>query len=76
MERVIIVEKQPKSIGIEKEAIATALLSNEDYMNKLGRPGAVGALEDAKMVDEGALTSIQYYNKLQEEVEEEEKWLQ
>ena len=69
-------EKQPKSIGIEKEAIATALLSNEDYMNKLGRPGAVGALEDAKMVDEGALTSIQYYNKLQEEVEEEEKWLQ
>lgn len=76
MERVIIVDKQPKSIGIEKEAIATALLSNEDYMNKLGRPGAVGALEDAKMVDEGALTSIQYYNKLQEEVEEEEKWLQ
>ena len=69
-------EKQPKSIGIEKEAIANALLSNEDYMNKLGRPGAVGALEDAKMVDEGALTSIQYYNKLQEEVEEEEKWLQ
>lgn len=40
---------------------------NFPYVKKLGRPGAVGAVDDAKMVDEGALTSVQYYNKLQEE---------
>lgn len=45
---------------------------NLPYVKKLGRPGAVGAVEDAKMVDEGALTSVQYYNKLQEESEKEE----
>ena len=45
---------------------------NQDYVEKLGRPGAYGETEDAKMVDEGALTSVQYYNKLQEEEEEKE----
>ena len=46
---------------------------NYSYVKKLGRPGAAGEQEEAKMVDEGALTSVQYYNELQEEAEEEEK---
>ncbi|MCM3741197.1 hypothetical protein M3210_13040 [Oceanobacillus luteolus] len=44
-----------------------SVVNNEAYMNKIGRPGAFGAMEDAKMVDEGALTSVQYYNKLQDD---------
>ena len=44
---------------------------NFAYVKKLGRPGAVGAVDDAKMVDEGALTSVQYYNKLQDDTEED-----
>lgn len=53
-------------------------LKDESYLKKLGKPGTIGNIEDAKMVDEGAMTSIQYYNKLQEEAEEveEKKWLQ
>ncbi len=53
-------------------------LKDESYLKKLGKPGNIGNIEDAKMVDEGAMTSIQYYNKLQEEAEEveEKKWLQ
>ncbi|MHA6250835.1 hypothetical protein [Oceanobacillus sp. CAU 1775] len=45
---------------------------NSEYVKKLGRPGAVGATDDAKMVDEGAMTSVQYYNELQEKAGEEE----
>ena len=56
-----------KLVGKENEN------DDDDYIEKLGSPGAVGATEDAKMVDEGALTSVQYYNKLQEEEVEEEK---
>ena len=71
-----MVDKQPRSIGNEKELIA-ALLSDEEYLQRLGKPGVTGHMEDAKMVDEGALTSIQYYNKLQEKEEEAEgKWVQ
>jgi hypothetical protein len=42
------------------------------YVKKLGRPGAYSEPEDAKMVDEGALTSVQYYNKLQDDPEKAE----
>lgn len=45
---------------------------NSDFVKKLGRPGTQGATEEAKMVDEGALTSVQYYNELQEEVGKEQ----
>ncbi len=39
--------------------------SNEDsnYVTKLGKPADT---EDAAMVDEGAMTSMQYYNVMQE----------
>jgi hypothetical protein len=47
-------------------------LGDQSYVKKIGRPGAVGAKDDAKMVDEGALTSVQYYNKLQEAQSKEE----
>lgn len=45
---------------------------NSDFVKKLGRPGAQGATDEAKMVDEGALTSVQYYNELQEETGKDE----
>ncbi|MBO0996031.1 hypothetical protein [Bacillus sp. SD088] len=41
---------------------------NSSYIKDLGKPSEV---EDAKMVDEGAMTSVQYYNELQEESGEE-----
>lgn len=41
---------------------------NSSYLKDLGKPSE---LEDAKMVDEGAMTSVQYYNKLQEKPKEE-----
>lgn len=36
---------------------------NPKYKKSLGKPSD---LEDSDMVEEGALTSVQYYNKLQE----------
>lgn len=36
---------------------------NKDYKKNLGKPDD---LEDADMVEEGALTSVQYHNELQE----------
>ncbi|MCJ7842453.1 hypothetical protein MUB24_16415 [Lederbergia sp. NSJ-179] len=41
---------------------------NASYLKGLAKPSE---LEDAKMVDEGAMTSVQYYNELQEKSEEE-----
>lgn len=40
---------------------------NPKYKKNLGKPLN---LEDSDMVEEGALTSVQYYNKLQEEDKE------
>lgn len=36
---------------------------NTEYIRNLGKPSDKN---DAEMVDEGALTSVQYYNRLQE----------
>ncbi|MBP2079603.1 hypothetical protein [Oceanobacillus polygoni] len=36
---------------------------NSSYMKNLGKPSNI---DDAKMVDEGAMTSVQYYNEQQE----------
>ncbi|QDI90759.1 hypothetical protein EPH95_05840 [Salicibibacter halophilus] len=41
---------------------------NSSYLKKLGKPSDI---DDANMVDEGAMTSVQYYNRLQEEKTEE-----
>lgn len=41
---------------------------NESYLKNLAKPTES---EDAKMVDEGAMTSVQYYNEVQEESNEE-----
>ncbi|AXF55613.1 hypothetical protein [Salicibibacter kimchii] len=37
---------------------------NSSYLKNSGKPSDI---EDANMVDEGAMTSVQYYNRLQEE---------
>lgn len=37
--------------------------SDQSYIKNLGKPKDA---RDAEMVDEGAMTSVQYYNKLQE----------
>ncbi|RST72504.1 hypothetical protein D4T97_015715 [Siminovitchia acidinfaciens] len=36
---------------------------NSSYVKNLGKPSNI---DDAEMVDEGAITSVRYYNKLQE----------
>lgn len=41
---------------------------NSSYIRGLGKPSEI---EDAKMVDEGAMTSVKYYNEQQEESDEE-----
>lgn len=58
-------EKVKKIVGLGNES--------DPYFKKIGRPGAVGATDDAKMVDEGALTSVQYYNELQDNTTDTEK---
>lgn len=40
------------------------------YITQLGRPSDI---DDAKMVDEGAMTSVQYYNDLREYYKSSEK---
>lgn len=40
---------------------------NKSNVKELGKPEDIA---DAKMVDEGAMTSVQYYNELQEEKSE------
>lgn len=37
---------------------------NKSYVKDLGKPSDI---DDAKMVDEGAMTSVQYYNRYVEE---------
>lgn len=39
---------------------------NTSYVKNLGKPTDI---EDSEMVDEGALTSVRYYNKLQQKSE-------
>lgn len=41
---------------------------NSTYVKDLGKPTET---DDAKMVDEGAMTSVQYYNELQEKAQSE-----
>ncbi len=41
---------------------------NESYLKGLAKPSEA---EDAKMVDEGAMTSVQYYNDVQEKSDDE-----
>lgn len=40
---------------------------NESYLKGLAKPNEI---EDAKMVDEGAMTSVKYYNDQQQTEEE------
>lgn len=79
---LIIVGKLTKAIGIAGAVAGAAYLAkgenrnkvkvqldkvinklNSQYIKELGKPADIA---DAKMVDEGAMTSVQYYNELQE----------
>lgn len=42
---------------------------NSEYVKELGKPVEIA---DANMVDEGAMTSVQYYNELQEKAKSKE----
>jgi len=66
---VVFLSKSENREKVKKEFGKLVAEKDSAYVKKLGKPGTV---DDAKMVDEGALTSVQYYNKLQEEEGKEE----
>lgn len=49
--------------NVKKQINKVITKVNPQYTKKLGKPRDI---QDAAMVDEGALTSVQYYNELQE----------
>lgn len=49
--------------NVKKQINKVITKVNPQYTKKLGKPTDI---QDAAMVDEGALTSVQYYNELQE----------
>lgn len=50
--------------GIDKAAGKMSTFTDDPYIIKLGKPGES---RDSNMVDEGAMTSVQYYNDLRAE---------
>ncbi|ETP67355.1 hypothetical protein SAMN04487975_101342 [Planococcus glaciei] len=80
--KLIAVGKITKLVGAAGAVAGTAYLSksenrkkvkaqlnkaaeklNTKYVRNLGKPSGI---DDAEMVDEGAMTSVRYYNKLQQ----------
>lgn len=80
--RKIAVDNITKLVGVAGAVAGTAYLSksenrkkvkgqlnkaveklNTKYVRNLGKPSDI---HDAEMVDEGAMTSVQYYNRLQQ----------
>lgn len=53
---------------VKKHWESTIHKINPAYLKNLAKPKD---MEDAKMVDEGAMTSVQYYNETQEDSDKE-----
>ncbi|HIV81085.1 MAG TPA: hypothetical protein H9994_00095 [Candidatus Salinicoccus merdavium] len=54
--------------GIDIVVSQAGKWTSDPYVKKLGRPEN---LRDSNMVDEGAMTSVQYYNDLREDSRQE-----
>ena len=56
--------------GIDLAVSQVGKWTSDPYVKKLGRPDD---LRDSNMVDEGAMTSVQYYTDLREDSRQENK---
>lgn len=54
--------------GLDLAVSQVGRWTNDPYVKKLGRPDD---LRDSNMVDEGAMTSVQYYTDLREDSRQE-----
>lgn len=60
-----------KAVGIAGITVGAAYLWNKANKSKLEQRRKPADLQDSDMVEEGALTSVQYYNELQEKRQKE-----